>query len=161
MSDSVTPWTAGCQVSLSFTISRNLLMSFESVMLSNHLILCSRLFLLPSIIPSIRVFSNELALRIRWPKAYLLPCELEICRRLSQTEYVGLKPPISSKPFTSQAQLWGECSTRNYTQEKNNLEATDPHGAVKGLFPLFHRNTMIVNSVLFQFLEQMLKWDYT
>ena len=66
----VTPWTATCQASLSFTISRSLLkfMSIESVMPSNHLLLCYPLLLLPSIFPSIRVFSNELALHIRWPK---------------------------------------------------------------------------------------------
>ena len=66
----VTPWTAAHQSSLSFTISRSLLklMSIELVMSSNHLILCHPLLLLPSIFPSIRVFSNELALRIRWPK---------------------------------------------------------------------------------------------
>ena len=59
----VTPWTAACQASLFFTISRSLfkLMSIESVMSSNHLILCS-LLLLPSVSPSIRVFSNESAL---------------------------------------------------------------------------------------------------
>ena len=65
-----TQWTAARQVSLSFTISRSLLkfMSIESVMLSNHLILCCPPLLLPSIFPIIRVFSNELALHIRWPK---------------------------------------------------------------------------------------------
>ena len=64
------PWTAACQASLSITNSRNLpkLMSIELVMPSNHLILCHPLFLLPSIFPSIRVFSNQSALRIRWPK---------------------------------------------------------------------------------------------
>ena len=64
------PWTAACQASLSFTIFQSLLklMSMESVMPSNHLILCRPLLLLPSNFPSIRVFSNELALRIRWPK---------------------------------------------------------------------------------------------
>ena len=64
-----TPWTAVCQASLSFTNSQRLLklMSIKSVMPSNHLILCCRLFL-PSIFPSIRVFSNESALHIRWPK---------------------------------------------------------------------------------------------
>ena len=64
----VTPWTVAYQASLSFTISQSLfkLMCIESVMLSNHLILCHPL-LLSSIFPSIRVFSNELALRIRWP----------------------------------------------------------------------------------------------
>ena len=66
----VTPWTPACLASLSSTLSPNLLklMSIESMMLSNHLILCCLLFLLPSIFPSIRVFSNDLALHIRWPK---------------------------------------------------------------------------------------------
>ena len=59
-----TPWTTGCQASLSFTITRSLLklISIESVMSSKHLVLCHPLLLLPSIFPSIRVFSNELAL---------------------------------------------------------------------------------------------------
>ena len=66
----VTPWTAACQASLSITNSQSLpkLMSIESVMPSNHLILCCPLLLLPSIFPSIRVFSNESVLHIRWPK---------------------------------------------------------------------------------------------
>ena len=66
----VTPWTAARQASLSVTNSRNLPkpMSIESVMPSNHLILCRPLLLLPSIFLSIRVFSNESALCIRWPK---------------------------------------------------------------------------------------------
>ena len=66
----VTPWTAAHQTSLSFTISWSLLklMSTESVMPSNHLILCCPLLLLPSIFPSVRIFSNESALHIRWPK---------------------------------------------------------------------------------------------
>ena len=70
MSDSATPWPAAHQASLSITNSRNLfkLVSIVSVMLSNHLILCHHLLLLPSIFPSIRVFSNESALLIRWPK---------------------------------------------------------------------------------------------
>ena len=65
-----TPWTAGQQASLSITNSQSLLkpMSLESVMPSNHLILCCPLLLLPSLFPSIRVFSNESALRIKWPK---------------------------------------------------------------------------------------------
>ena len=65
----VTPWTAACQVSLSITNSWSppKPMSIESVTPSNHLILCRPLLLLPSIFPSIRVFSNESALRIRWP----------------------------------------------------------------------------------------------
>ena len=65
-----TPWTTACQASLSITNSRSVpkLMSIESMMPSNHLILCHPLLLLPSIFPSIRVFSNESALHIRWPK---------------------------------------------------------------------------------------------
>ena len=67
----VTPWTAACQASLSITNSQSSLKpttSIELVMPSSHLILCCPLLLLPSIFPSIRVFSNESALRIRWPK---------------------------------------------------------------------------------------------
>ena len=66
----VTPWTAARQASLSITNSWNLfkLMFIELVMPSNHLIVCRPLLLLPFIFPSIRVFSNESALRIRWPK---------------------------------------------------------------------------------------------
>ena len=67
-----TPWTAACQASLSINNSRSLLklMSIESVMPSIHLILCHPLLLLPSIFPSIRVFANEAALHIRWPKCW-------------------------------------------------------------------------------------------
>ena len=81
----VTPWTAACQVSLSFTISWSLLklMSIESVMPSNHFIICRPLFLLPSIFPSIRVFSNESSLCIRWPKYWSF-------RISSSNEYSGL-----------------------------------------------------------------------
>ena len=70
MSHFVTPWTAACQVSLSIANSGSLLklMSVVSVMPSKHLILCCSLFLLPSTFPSIRVFSNESVLHIRWPK---------------------------------------------------------------------------------------------
>ena len=70
VSDFATPWTAAHQASLSITNSWNLLkiMSFETVMPSNRLILCHPLLLPPSIFPSIRVFSNESVLYIRWPK---------------------------------------------------------------------------------------------
>ena len=65
-----TPWTAACQACLSITNCQSLPkpMSTESVMSSNHLILCCPLLLLPSIFPSIRVFSNKSGLRIKWPK---------------------------------------------------------------------------------------------
>ena len=83
----VTPWTAARQASLSFTISQSLpkLMSIESVMPSNHLILCRSLLLLPSIFPRIRVFSNESALCIRWPKDWSF--SFSIC---PSYEYSGL-----------------------------------------------------------------------
>ena len=72
LSDSETLWTAARQASLSVTNCQSSLrlMFFESVMPSNHLILCRHLLLLPSIFPSIRVFSNESALCIRWPKIW-------------------------------------------------------------------------------------------
>ena len=72
LSDSAIPWTGAQKASLSFTISWNLLKFtfIESVMPSNHLILCRPLLFLPSIFPSIRIFSKELALHIRWPKCW-------------------------------------------------------------------------------------------
>ena len=81
-----TPWTTACQASLSFTIYWNLfkLMSIESVMPSNHLILCC-LLVLPSIFPNIRVFSSELALRIRWPKYWSFSFSIS-----PSNEYSGL-----------------------------------------------------------------------
>ena len=83
----VTPWTAALQASLSITISRSLLkfMSIESVMPSNHLILRCPLLLLPSIFPSIRVFSNESALCIRWPKYWSFSFNIS-----PSSEYSGL-----------------------------------------------------------------------
>ena len=82
-----TPWTAACQVSLSFTISWSLLkfMSIELVMSPNHFILCHLLLFLPSIFPSIRVFSNEVALRIRWPKYWSFSFSIS-----SSNDYSGL-----------------------------------------------------------------------
>ena len=82
-----TSWTAARQTSLSITTSWRLLklMSIESVMLSNHLIFCCPLFLLPSIFPSIRVFSNELVLHIRWPKDWSFSFSIS-----PSNEYSGL-----------------------------------------------------------------------
>ena len=87
VSDSATPWTAAHQASLSITNSWNLLklMSIESVMPSNHLILCRPLLLLPSIFPSIRVFSNESVLHIRWPKYWSFSYNIS-----PSNEYSGL-----------------------------------------------------------------------
>ena len=82
-----TPWTAACQASLPITNSRSLLkgMSIEWVMPSNHLILCRPLLLLCSIFPSIRVFSNESVLHIRWPKYWSLSFSIS-----PSNEYSGL-----------------------------------------------------------------------
>ena len=83
----VTPWTAACQASLSITHYQNLLklMSIELVMPSNHLILCHPLLLLPSIFSSIRVFSNESVLHIRWPKYWSFSFNISAFK-----EYSGL-----------------------------------------------------------------------
>ena len=82
-----TPWTAAHQASLSITISWNLLklMSIELMMPSNHLILCRPLLLLPAVFPSIRVFSSELALHIRWPKYWSFSFNIS-----PSNEYSGL-----------------------------------------------------------------------
>ena len=87
VSDSVTQWTAASKASLSSTISQSLLklMSIELAILSNHLILCCPLLLLLSIIPSIRVFSNELGLCIRWPKYWSFSFSISTFK-----EYSGL-----------------------------------------------------------------------
>ena len=83
----VTPWTAASQAYLSFTISLSLLklMFIESVMPSNHLILCHLLLLLPSVFPKIRVFSSESAFCIRWPKYWSFSFSIS-----PSNEYSGL-----------------------------------------------------------------------
>ena len=83
----VTPWTAAHQVSLFFTNSQSLLklMSIKSVMQSNHLILCNPLLLLPSMFPSIRVFSSESVLHVRWPKYWSFSFSIS-----PSNEYLGL-----------------------------------------------------------------------
>ena len=87
VSNSATPWTAALQASLSITNSWSLftLMSMVLVMPSNHLILCQPLLLLPLILPSIRVFSKELVLRISWPKQWSLSFSIS-----PSSEYSGL-----------------------------------------------------------------------
>ena len=85
----MTPWTAACQASLSFPISPNLLklMSIESAMLSNHLILCHPLLFLPSIFPCKSVFSSESALYLRWPNYWCFSFSIS-----PSNEYSGLIP---------------------------------------------------------------------
>ena len=87
----VTPWTAACKASLSFTIFQSLLklMSSESVMPSNHLLLCCPLLLLPSVFPSIRVFSNESALHIRWPKFWSFSFSISPSNEYESGVFVG------------------------------------------------------------------------
>ena len=85
--DSVTPWTTACLASLSLTISQRLLrlMSIELMMPTNHLILCHLLLLLPSVFPSIKVFSSESALHIRWPNYWSFSSSIS-----PSNEYSGL-----------------------------------------------------------------------
>ena len=87
LSDSATTWTAAHQASLSFTISQSLLqlMSTESVMPSNHLVLCRPLLFLPSVFPSIKIFSSESALHIRWPEYRSFSFSIS-----ASNEYLGL-----------------------------------------------------------------------
>ncbi|XDC77669.1 hypothetical protein R6Z07F_008842 [Ovis aries] len=103
----VTPWAAARQTSLSITSSWNLLklMSLESVMPSNHLILCRPLLLPPSILPSIKVFSNESALRVRWSKYWsssfsISPCSERACQVTSVLSH-SVRPLDCSLPGSS------------------------------------------------------------
>ena len=105
----VTPWTAACQASLSITNSRSplKLMSIESVMPSNHLILCRPLFLLPAIFPSIRVFSKESILHIRWPKYWIFSFSISPSNKYSGlisfrwTGWISLQSKTLSRVFSS------------------------------------------------------------
>ena len=99
MSDSVTPWTAARQDYLSITNSRSLLklMSVESVMPSNHLILCHPLLLQPSIFPSIRVFSNQSVLRIRWPKDWSFSFSISPFNEYSGLISLSMESPWSPR----------------------------------------------------------------
>ena len=100
----VTPWTAACQASLSFTISRSLfkLMSIESMMSSNHLILCCSPLLLSSIFPSTGVFSNDSAFRIRWPKYWSFSFSISPSNKYSGLISLGLTglTSLHSKGFS-------------------------------------------------------------
>ena len=100
----LTPWTAAGQTSLSFTISRSLLKlkSIESVMPSNYLILCHPLLLPPSIFPSIRVFSNQSALHIRWTSASasVLPMNIQGWFPLGLTGLISLLSKGLSRVFS-------------------------------------------------------------
>ena len=105
----MTPWTVACQASLSITNSQSLLklMSIKSVMPSNHLILCCPLLLLHSILPNIRVFSNESVLHIRWPtywvsaSASVLPVNIQDWFPLGLTDLISLQPKGLSRVFSN------------------------------------------------------------
>ena len=104
-----TPWTTACQSSLSSANSRRFLkfMSIQSVMPSNHLILCCPLSLPPSIFPSIRVFSSESVLRIRWPKygvsasASILPMNIQDWFPLGWAGWISLQSKGLSRVFSN------------------------------------------------------------
>ena len=102
-----TPWTATRQASLSITISRSSLKftSIELVMPSSHLILCCPLLLLPPIPPSIRVFSNESTLHMRWPKCLLILFFTNICRFKKKIDYIIVKR-LSNEEGKNLIYLW-------------------------------------------------------
>ena len=117
-----TPWTAAHQASLSITNSQSSLkpMSIESVMPSNHLILCRPLLLLPSIFPSIRVFSKESALYIRWPKYWSFSFNVS-----PSNEYSGL---VSFKMDWLDL-LAGQRTLKNLLQHHSSKASTLWHSA--------------------------------
>ena len=102
------PWTAACQASLSIINSRSLLklMSIESVMPSNCLILCYPLLLLPSIFPSIMVFSNESVLHIRWPKYWSFSFSISLSNEYS--ELISFRKRRREWQTTSVFLLWDD-----------------------------------------------------
>ena len=93
-----TPWTAACQASLSITNSQSLLklISIESVMPSNHLLLCQPLLLLPSIFPSIRVFSDESVLHMRWPKYWSFSFRILVIVKSCDVSIVSIRCSVVS-----------------------------------------------------------------
>ena len=132
-----TPWTTAHQAFLSFTISWGLLilLSIESVMPSNHLLLCHPLCLLPSTFPSIRVFSNESALRIRWPKYWRFSFSISPSNEYSGFISLGLTGLISLQSkglsrvfsnttvqkhqfFGAQPSLWSNAHIHTWLLEK-------------------------------------------
>ena len=123
-----TPWAAACQASLSITNSWSLhkLLVVESVMPSNHLILCCPLLLTPSIIPSIRVFSNESALRIRWPKYWSFSFNISpskeqsglISFRMDWLDPHALQGTLKSQFFSTQLSSYSKSHIHTWLLEK-------------------------------------------
>ena len=137
MSNSVTPWTVARQASLSITNSQSLLklMSIESVMPSNHLILWHPLLLLPSIFPNMRVFSNESVLHIRWPKYWSFSFSISpsneysglISFRTNWLDLLAVQGTLKSllqhhrskyQLFGAQLSLWSNCHIHTWLLEE-------------------------------------------
>ena len=131
-----TPWTAACQASLYITNSRSLpkLMSNKLVMPSNHLILCYPLLLLPSIFPSISVFSNESALHIRWPKYWSFSFNINpsnehpglISFRMDWLDLLAVQGTLNTTVrkhqfFGAQLSLWSNSHIHTWLLEKPQL----------------------------------------
>jgi len=132
-----TPWTAAPQAPLSFTLSWGLLkiMSIESVMPSNHLTLCFPLFL-PSIFPSIRLFSNESALCIRWPKYWSFSFSISLWMNIQDRFPLGLTSLISSTTiqkhqfFGAQPSLWSSSHIHTWLLEKPLEKEMATHSSI-------------------------------
>ena len=153
----VTPWTAACQASLCITNSWSLLklMSIELVMPSNHLILCHSLFLLSSIFPSIRVFSNESVLCIRWPKYWNFSLSI-----IPSKEHLGLisfRMDFSSVQSLSHVQLFATPWT---AARQASLSITTP-GVYSNSCPLSRWCHPTISSSVIPFsscLQSFLAW---
>ena len=132
-----TPWTAACQAPVSFTTSWSLLkfIPIESMMLSDHLILCCPLLLVPSVFPSIRVFSSESALPIRWPKYWSISFSISPSNGYSESisfriawfdllafqgtlKESSLAPQFKSNFFGAQPFLWSNSNIYTWLLEK-------------------------------------------
>ena len=137
-----TPWTAARQASLSFTISQSLLklMPIESVMPSNHLILCRPLLLPPSIFPSIRVLSNQSVLQIRWPKYWSFS--------------FNISPPNEYSALISFRMDWLDLLAvqgplKNLLQYHSSKASTVQHSAFFTVLPTFYFSSLILNALVF------------
>ena len=127
----MTPWTVAWQASLSFTISWSLLklVSIELVIASNHLILCSPLLFLPSVFPRIRVFSNESAPQIRWPKCWSFSFSTSLSNEYS--EFISLRIDW----------VWSLCSSRDFQESSLALQFESTNSSA--LFYLEQSNTLL------------------
>ena len=142
----VTPWAAACQASLSITNSQSLpkLTSIESVMPCNHLILCHPLLLLPSIFPSIKVFSNESVLRIKWPKYWNFSFSISLSSehsglisfRIDWLDLLAVPGRVFSSTTVQKHQffgtlpsLWSSCNIYTWLLEKPDLWLYGPWSA--------------------------------